>query len=257
MQRARDRVDERARRRLRGLRPRCSRTAWDDGDEVRFAAMRTPPHPLLASPLDADPAELVELWLQADPEVAGVTSVPPTARAIAAAWAEQTGGTARRAIREAMHILDEVRDPPRPGRGRASRGGRGGPIATRRLDAGVRDRGRRLGRHAGRGDRRRSHAARRSAGVAGRAAGVDGRGHAARSPASSGSAPSTPRRRSGAGATPAARWRRRAGARSRGERGGACSTPTSTTRRRTRSTPRSATSATADWEEIALERVAG
>ena len=38
----------------------------DDG-EVRFAAMRTPPHPLLASPLEADPARLVELWLQAGP----------------------------------------------------------------------------------------------------------------------------------------------------------------------------------------------
>ena len=88
-----------------------------DDDEVQFAALRTPPHPWLASPLDADPGELVELWLQADPEVAGVTSVPQTARAIAAAWAEQTGGTARRALREAMHILDEVRDPPRPAAG--------------------------------------------------------------------------------------------------------------------------------------------
>jgi predicted GNAT family acetyltransferase len=88
-----------------------------DDDEVQFAALRTPPHPWLASPLAADPGELVELWLQADPEVAGVTSVPQTARAIAAAWAEQTGGTARCALREAMHILDEVRDPPRPAAG--------------------------------------------------------------------------------------------------------------------------------------------
>ena len=88
-----------------------------DSGEVRFAALRTHPHPLLASPLDADPAELVDLWLQADPEVAGVTSVPETARAIAAAWADLTGGTARRTLREAMHILDEVRDPPRPARG--------------------------------------------------------------------------------------------------------------------------------------------
>jgi RimJ/RimL family protein N-acetyltransferase len=88
-----------------------------DDDEVQFAALRTHPHPLLASPLDADPAALVELWLQADPEVAGVNSVPQTARAIAAAWAEQTGGTARRTLREAMHILDEVRDPPRPASG--------------------------------------------------------------------------------------------------------------------------------------------
>ncbi len=88
----------------------------DDG-EVRFAAMRTHPHPLLASPLEADPAPLVELWLQEDPEVEGVTSVPSTARAIAAAWAERTGGTFRRALREAMHVLEEVRDPPRPAAG--------------------------------------------------------------------------------------------------------------------------------------------
>jgi len=82
--------------------------------EVQFAAMRTPPHPLLASPLDADAAQFVGLWLRADPEVARVTSVPETARAIAAAWAVQTGGAARCAIREAMHVLEEVREPPRP-----------------------------------------------------------------------------------------------------------------------------------------------
>jgi RimJ/RimL family protein N-acetyltransferase len=88
----------------------------DDG-EVQFAAMRTHPHPLLTSPLEGDPGELVELWLQADPGVTGVTSVPSTARAIAAAWAERTGGATRRTLREAMHVLDEVRDPPRPAGG--------------------------------------------------------------------------------------------------------------------------------------------
>ena len=88
-----------------------------DGDEVRFGALRTPPWPILASPLESGAAEFVELWLTGDPEVDGVTSVPPTARAIAAAWEQQTGGTARRRLREAMHILDEVRDPPRPAAG--------------------------------------------------------------------------------------------------------------------------------------------
>jgi len=73
-----------------------------EDDEVRFAAMRTPPHPLLASRLDADAGEFVELWLRADPEVDRVTSVPETSRAIAAAWAAQTGGAAHCAIREAM-----------------------------------------------------------------------------------------------------------------------------------------------------------
>ena len=73
--------------------------------------------PLLASPLEADTDEFVELWLQADPDVGGVTSVPETAQAIAAAWERQTGGTARRTLREAAHILEEVQDPPRPARG--------------------------------------------------------------------------------------------------------------------------------------------
>ncbi len=88
-----------------------------EDDEVRFAAMRTPPHPLLASRLDADAADFVELWLRADPDVDRVTSVPETSRAIAAAWAAQTGGTAHCAIREAMHTLEEVRDPARPAPG--------------------------------------------------------------------------------------------------------------------------------------------
>jgi predicted GNAT family acetyltransferase len=84
-----------------------------DGDEVQFAALRTPPHPLLASPLQESAATFIDLWLQADPDVDRVTSERETARAIASAWTERTGGTARRALREAMHILDEVRDPPR------------------------------------------------------------------------------------------------------------------------------------------------
>ncbi|MBV8217837.1 MAG: GNAT family N-acetyltransferase [Solirubrobacterales bacterium] len=88
-----------------------------EDDEVRFAAMRTPPHPLLASPLDADAAQFVELWLRADPDVDRVTSIPETARAIAAAWAGQTGGSTRCAIREAMHTLEDVREPPRPSPG--------------------------------------------------------------------------------------------------------------------------------------------
>jgi len=88
-----------------------------EDDEVRFAAMRTPPHPLLASPLDTDAGAFVEMWLRADPDVDRVTSIPETARAIAAAWAAQTGGVARCVIREAMHVLEEVLDPPRPAPG--------------------------------------------------------------------------------------------------------------------------------------------
>jgi hypothetical protein len=87
------------------------------GDEVRFAALRTTPWPLLASPLESGAEEFVELWLQADPDLDSVSGVPETAQAIASAWERQTGGTARRTMREAMHILDEVHDPPRLARG--------------------------------------------------------------------------------------------------------------------------------------------
>src|SRR5690349_15003848 len=66
-------------------------------DEVSFAAMRTPPWPLLTSPLRSGGAEdLVDLWLEADPDVAGVSGVPDTAQGIATAWERRTGGTSRR-----------------------------------------------------------------------------------------------------------------------------------------------------------------
>lgn len=89
-----------------------------DQDEVSFAAMRTPPWPLLASPLEPGQAEaLVDRWLQDDPDVPAVSGPPETARAIAGAWARQTGGTPRRTFSEGMHVLDEVKDPPRPAPG--------------------------------------------------------------------------------------------------------------------------------------------
>ena len=61
------------------------------GDEVRFAALRTTPWPLLASPLESGADEFVGLWLQADPGLDRVSSVPATAQAIASAWERQTG----------------------------------------------------------------------------------------------------------------------------------------------------------------------
>jgi len=84
-----------------------------------FAAMRTPPFPILTSPLEdpGDAETLIEHWLEADPELPSVTGVPATARAIAEAWARRTGGTTRRTLSEAMHVLTEVVDPRRPARG--------------------------------------------------------------------------------------------------------------------------------------------
>jgi RimJ/RimL family protein N-acetyltransferase len=85
--------------------------------EVVFAALRTPPFPLLAGPLSDGAGEFVEMWLTEDPEISRVTSVAETARTIATAWARRTGGSTRTTMHEAMHVLEEVRDPPRPAPG--------------------------------------------------------------------------------------------------------------------------------------------
>ncbi len=92
---------------------------FDEREQVRAVAMRTPPWPLLASDFDATTAELLlERWLLEDPSVPGVSAQPGTARAIAAAWTRHTGRTSACCLREAMHLLREVTDPPRPARGR-------------------------------------------------------------------------------------------------------------------------------------------
>ncbi len=93
-------------------------TGVDDCGEVQAAALRTPPWPLLATDIDpTDADKLLNAWLLEDPEPPGVTGEPVTARAIARAWSSRTGGRTRRRMREAMHMLEEVSDPPRPARG--------------------------------------------------------------------------------------------------------------------------------------------
>lgn len=90
----------------------------DKTEDVGFAALRTPPWPLLTSPLNhTNPEELINEWLKLDPEVSAVTAVPDAARALAQAWARRTGGTIRTRMREAMHVLEEVCDPPMPAAG--------------------------------------------------------------------------------------------------------------------------------------------
>lgn len=88
--------------------------ALGDSGELQFAAMRTPPWPLLPSPIEARFAdEFVARWLQEDPALPAVSAPPATARAIATAWSSRTGGTARLRMSEAMHVLDEVVGPQR------------------------------------------------------------------------------------------------------------------------------------------------
>ena len=90
----------------------------DDTGDVCHASLRTPPWALLTTGLPSrDVAEFVAAWHCEDPAVPGVGAEPATARAVAAEWARLTGVRTHVRMREAMHALSEVRDPPRPARG--------------------------------------------------------------------------------------------------------------------------------------------
>jgi FR47-like protein len=90
----------------------------DDARAVRWAALRTPPYPMVASrwPGEAAPA-LVRQWLEKDPDLPGVNAPSDTARAIAGAWSAHTGGGADCRMRQGMHVLREVLDPTHPAPG--------------------------------------------------------------------------------------------------------------------------------------------
>jgi PAS domain S-box-containing protein len=91
----------------------------DGSGRVQGAALRTPPRPMLASPLDPNDAEeLIGPWMAEDPGLDAVNAVAPTARALAAAWARRTGGRTESQMRMAMHMLQSVTDPPHPASGR-------------------------------------------------------------------------------------------------------------------------------------------
>ena len=82
------------------------------------AALRIPPWPLLCTALDPVAADaLLAVWLPEDPRLSAVNADRDTARAIAGAWTARTGGQATCRVREAMHVCDEVVDPPRPAPG--------------------------------------------------------------------------------------------------------------------------------------------
>lgn len=91
----------------------------DEDGGVCGAALRTPPAPMLACDLDeASARALVDAWLPVDPRVSGVCGKVRTVRAVAAAWMLRTGRHAHRHMREQMHVLTDVSDPPRPAPGR-------------------------------------------------------------------------------------------------------------------------------------------
>jgi GNAT superfamily N-acetyltransferase len=85
----------------------------DDDGAIAWVGIRVPPFYLLTSDLQPSLAsELVEWWLQFDPELHGIDGPPEAARAIADAWAAGMAGTTRVRLSEAMHELDQVADPP-------------------------------------------------------------------------------------------------------------------------------------------------
>lgn len=85
----------------------------EDHDNVAWVGIRVPPFYLLTSDLDpASAGQLVDWWLEVDPDLNGVDGPPGAAGAIAAAWAERTGGRTRVRLSEAMHVLEQVVDPP-------------------------------------------------------------------------------------------------------------------------------------------------
>jgi GNAT superfamily N-acetyltransferase len=91
----------------------------DADGRVVAAAMRTPPWPMVVSELDdGDADELISAWRGYDPELPGVTGLAASAQAVAEAWERATGGSWAVDRREALHVLDELRDPPRPAGGR-------------------------------------------------------------------------------------------------------------------------------------------
>ena len=86
---------------------------------VVAAALRTPPHRLLATGFgDANAAaQLISRWLAHDPDVPGISADTATARAVCNAWSAQTGGDTELSVSEAMHDLTEVQMPADPPEG--------------------------------------------------------------------------------------------------------------------------------------------
>jgi predicted GNAT family acetyltransferase len=90
----------------------------DSQGELRAAALRTPPWPMLVTEMDENDADaLLDAWMDADPSPPGVNGLAASSRAVAARWAARTGRRTRLRMGQAMHVLEEVTEPPRPATG--------------------------------------------------------------------------------------------------------------------------------------------
>ncbi len=97
----------------------------DPAGAVTAAALRTPPFGLITSQLVAtDVPTFLAGWLEHDPQLPGINSIPATAQAIAAAYQAHTGGLAHLERRMALHAVNQVLDPPRAPPGRLRLGAR-------------------------------------------------------------------------------------------------------------------------------------
>src|SRR5207248_137583 len=90
----------------------------DQGSEVVAAALRLPPRRMLTSAMDDAAARaLMQAWLEADPDVPGISSPSSVARAAAEVWEGSTGGRSKIVMAEGLHTLERVVGPARPARG--------------------------------------------------------------------------------------------------------------------------------------------
>jgi predicted GNAT family acetyltransferase len=90
----------------------------DSHGELRAVALRTPPWPMLVTELDESDADaLLDAWLDADPSPPGVNGLAASSRAVAVRLAARTGRRTHLKMGQAMHVLEEVIDPPRPATG--------------------------------------------------------------------------------------------------------------------------------------------
>jgi predicted GNAT family acetyltransferase len=90
----------------------------DARGELRAAALRAPPWPLLVTEMDEGDADaLLDAWLAADPSPPGVNGVAASSRAVAARWTARTGRQSWLKRGQAMHVLQTVSEPRRPASG--------------------------------------------------------------------------------------------------------------------------------------------
>lgn len=88
-----------------------------ENDEVKGAALQTPPRPLIGSGIPVDLAELfAEALFPIAPELPGVNGSREVAEAFAGAWAARTGRVVEERMAMRLHRLEALLVPDVPGR---------------------------------------------------------------------------------------------------------------------------------------------